>query len=145
MLMYRLVQKKGTVFLSTSLAWPAVAGCSRVETFSQLSPISFAQPCIPRYTFSPLFAQLVVGDDLLGDQNEREVEMRETGGHFCTFVRKTDDLGCQSAVWPLVNQAAVGHWQTSLPSRILLPSFCEMGKYFVLCCKMCLKSPWTVV
>ena len=43
--MYRLVQKKGTVFLSTSLAWPAVAGCSRVETFSQLSSISFAQPC----------------------------------------------------------------------------------------------------
>ena len=42
---YRLVQKKGTVLLSTSLAWPAVAGCSRAETFSQLSAISFAQPC----------------------------------------------------------------------------------------------------
>ena len=46
LLLYRLVQKKGTVLLSTSLAWPAVAGCSRAETFSQLSPISFAQPCI---------------------------------------------------------------------------------------------------
>ena len=43
---YRLVQKKGTVLLSTSLAWPAVAGCSRAETFSQLSSFSFAQPCI---------------------------------------------------------------------------------------------------
>ena len=43
---YRLVQKKDTVLLSTSLAWPAVAGCSRAETFSQLSAISFAQPCI---------------------------------------------------------------------------------------------------
>ena len=32
----RLVQKKGTVLLSTSLAWPAVAGCRRAETFSQL-------------------------------------------------------------------------------------------------------------
>ena len=43
--MYRLVQKKGNVLLSTSLAWPAVAGCSRAETFSQPSSISFAQPC----------------------------------------------------------------------------------------------------
>ena len=43
--MYRVVQKKGTVLLSNSLAWPAVAGCSRAKTFSQLSPISFAQPC----------------------------------------------------------------------------------------------------
>ena len=43
---YRVVQKKGTVLLSTSLAWPAVAGCSRAETFSQLSSISFAQHCI---------------------------------------------------------------------------------------------------
>ena len=42
---YRVVQKKGTVLLSNSLAWPAVAGCSRAETFSQLSSISFAQPC----------------------------------------------------------------------------------------------------
>ena len=42
---YRVVQKKRTVLLSTSLAWPAVAGCSRAETFSQLSSISFAQPC----------------------------------------------------------------------------------------------------
>ena len=42
---YRLVQKKKTVLLSTSLAWPAVAGCSRAETFSQLSSLSFAQPC----------------------------------------------------------------------------------------------------
>ena len=42
---YRLVQKKGTVLLRTSLAWPAVAGCSPAETFSQLSAISFAQPC----------------------------------------------------------------------------------------------------
>ena len=44
--LYSLVQKKGTVLLSTSLAWPAVAGCSWAETFSQLSAISFAQPCI---------------------------------------------------------------------------------------------------
>ena len=43
--MYRVVQKKGTVLPSTSLSWPAVAGCSRAETFSQLSSISFAQPC----------------------------------------------------------------------------------------------------
>ena len=39
------MQKKGTVLLSNSLAWPAVAGCSWAETFSQLSSISFAQPC----------------------------------------------------------------------------------------------------
>ena len=36
--MYRLVQKKRTVLLSTNLAWPALAGCSRAETVSQLSP-----------------------------------------------------------------------------------------------------------
>ena len=42
---YRLEQKKGTALLSTSLAWPVVAGCSQAETFSQLSSISFAQPC----------------------------------------------------------------------------------------------------
>ena len=39
------MQKKGTVFLSTSLAWPAVADCSWADTFFQLSTISFAQPC----------------------------------------------------------------------------------------------------
>ena len=44
--LYRVVQKKGTVLLSISLAWPAVAGCSWAETFSQLSSISFALPCI---------------------------------------------------------------------------------------------------
>ena len=38
--------EKGSVLLSTSLAWLAVAGCSRAETSSQLSSISFAQPCI---------------------------------------------------------------------------------------------------
>ena len=62
--MYRVVQKKGTVLLSTSLAWPAVAGCSRAETFSQLSSISFAQPCSRNFSgikspissnFSPIF------------------------------------------------------------------------------------------
>ena len=42
--MYRVVQKKGTVLLRTSLAWPAVVGCSWAETFSQLNSISFAQP-----------------------------------------------------------------------------------------------------
>ena len=41
---YRLVQKKGTVLLSFSLAWPAVDGCSQAETVSQLCAISFAQP-----------------------------------------------------------------------------------------------------
>ena len=45
LLHYRLVQKKGTVLPSTCLAWPVVAGCSRAETFSPLSAISFAQPC----------------------------------------------------------------------------------------------------
>ena len=44
---YRLVQKKGTVLQITSLAWPAVADCSRAETFSQFSAIFFAQPCTP--------------------------------------------------------------------------------------------------
>ena len=39
------MQKKRTVWLSTSLAWPAVAGCSWAETFSQLRSISFAQLC----------------------------------------------------------------------------------------------------
>ena len=43
--MYRLVQKKGTVLISTSLVWPVVAGCRWAETFSQLSSISFPQPC----------------------------------------------------------------------------------------------------
>ena len=43
--LYRVVQRKRTVLLSTSLTQPAVAGCSRAETFSQLSAISFAQPC----------------------------------------------------------------------------------------------------
>ena len=41
--------EKGTVLLSTSLAWPAVAGCSRAETFSQLGAIYFAQPCRDNY------------------------------------------------------------------------------------------------
>jgi len=48
---YRVVQKKRTVLLSTSLAWLAVAGCSRAETFSQLSSISFAQPCTQWHLF----------------------------------------------------------------------------------------------
>ena len=34
--------EKWTVLLSISLVWSAVAGCSRSETFSQLSAISFA-------------------------------------------------------------------------------------------------------
>ena len=42
--LYRVVQKKGTVLLSISLAWPAVAGCSWAETFSQLSFITFGLP-----------------------------------------------------------------------------------------------------
>ena len=37
--------KIGTVLLNTSLAWSAVAGCSRAETSSWHSAISFAQPC----------------------------------------------------------------------------------------------------
>ena len=55
--LYRVVHKKGTVLLSTSLAWPAVACCSRAETFSQLSPFSFAQPCTcqrPKIEFEDL-------------------------------------------------------------------------------------------
>ena len=44
-----LSRKKWIVLLSTSLAGPAVAGCSRAETFSQLSSISFAQPCTRPY------------------------------------------------------------------------------------------------
>ena len=46
--MHRPVQtcaEKRAVLLRTSLAWPAVAGYSRAETFSQLSAISFARPC----------------------------------------------------------------------------------------------------
>ena len=44
--LYRVwLEKIWTVLLSTSLAWPAVAGCSRAETFSQLSSISLPQPC----------------------------------------------------------------------------------------------------
>ena len=31
----------------------------------------------------------------------------DKGRNFCTFVCETDDLGCQSAAWPLVNQATV--------------------------------------
>ena len=45
---WNLVQacaEKKTVLLSTSLVWPAVAGCTWAETFSQLSSIYFAQPC----------------------------------------------------------------------------------------------------
>ena len=53
---YRVVQKKGTVLLSTSLAWPAVAGCSWAETFSQLSSISFARPCISVHSQNPKHA-----------------------------------------------------------------------------------------
>ena len=52
------MQKKRTVLLSTSLAWPAVAGCSWAETFSQLSSISFAQPC--RVFLSCSFVLLVL-------------------------------------------------------------------------------------
>ena len=51
------MQKNGTALLSTSLAWPAVAGCSRAETFSQLSAISFAQPC--RTSKEPLIGVIV--------------------------------------------------------------------------------------
>ena len=40
-----LCRKKELFLLSTSLAWPAVAGCSRAETFSQLSSITFSLPC----------------------------------------------------------------------------------------------------
>ena len=43
--LYRLVQKKRNVLLSTSLAWPAVAGSRRAETFSQLSSNKFTPHC----------------------------------------------------------------------------------------------------
>ena len=39
-------QSHGTVLLSTSLAWPAVCSQAETETFSQLSAIPFALPCI---------------------------------------------------------------------------------------------------
>ena len=58
--MYRVVQKKGTVLLSNSLAWPAVAGCSRAKTFSQLSAIYFAQPCSLVFNGRQLFQLFVV-------------------------------------------------------------------------------------
>ena len=48
------MRKKVTVLLSTSLAWPAWAGCSRAELFSQPGTIFFAQPCTvhaPRQRF----------------------------------------------------------------------------------------------
>ena len=45
--MYREVQMQfcSSCLLSNSLAWPAVAGCSRAETFSQLSSNKFAPLC----------------------------------------------------------------------------------------------------
>ena len=46
--------------LSTSLAWPAVAGCSRAETFSQLSSISFTQPCTDFIALCPGSSSLSV-------------------------------------------------------------------------------------
>ena len=38
--------EKRDCFAKHQPAWPAVAGCSRAETFSQLSSISVAQPCM---------------------------------------------------------------------------------------------------
>ena len=55
MFFYRIVHNKGTDLLSTSLAWPAVAGWSKAETFSQLSSIYFAQPCSGHYLGFRLF------------------------------------------------------------------------------------------
>ena len=60
---YRNVQKKVTVLLSTSLAWLAVAGCSQAEPFSQLSAISFAQPCTSE-----------TGRDVYLKPDEREID-----------------------------------------------------------------------
>ena len=60
LLNYRVVQKKGTVLLSTSLGWPAVACCSRAETFSQLSPFSFAQTCSFQHTLVLLQQKFVL-------------------------------------------------------------------------------------
>ena len=62
LILYRLVHKKRTVLLSISLAWPAVAGCSQAETFSQLSAISFAQPC----TVCGRMSQLICAISLAG-------------------------------------------------------------------------------
>ena len=56
-------RKKGTVSLSTSQAWLAVAGCSRAETFSQLSSISFAQPCRAFASTINEFAVFVVKEE----------------------------------------------------------------------------------
>ena len=42
---YRVVRKKVTVLLSTSLAWAASAGCSWAVLFSQPCTNFFAQPC----------------------------------------------------------------------------------------------------
>ena len=47
-----LCRKKGTVLLSTSLVWPAVAGCSRADTFSQLSSIYLLNPVLRRWDVS---------------------------------------------------------------------------------------------
>ena len=90
--------KKGTVLLSTSLAWPALAGCSKAETFSQLSAIYFSQPCTyfslgfprrpdrqPDLPFSDSFEapkQLVVGSLY------RSLECRNWGAGQTKWLRR---------------------------------------------------------
>ena len=49
---YTVVHNEVTVLLSTSLAWPAWAGCSRAELFSQPGTNFFAQPCINKFRSS---------------------------------------------------------------------------------------------
>ena len=42
---YSVVQKKVTALLSTSLAWPAWAGCGWAELYSEPGTNLYAQPC----------------------------------------------------------------------------------------------------
>ena len=92
---YRVVQKKGTVLLSNSLAWPAVAGSSRAETFSQLSSISFAQPC----TWRGEASRITVGRSRVGHILLAFFPGKEIMIHTCVYYKAVLILPTEQILW----------------------------------------------
>ena len=108
------MQKKGTVLLSTSLAWPAVAGCSRAETFSQLCSISFAQPCtyILRTKGEVVKTSKNCVDVIYGSPHRRDIGVTSFSGFWVptwfAATKKSEEIDLLG----LHSNSRVGKWGT---------------------------------
>ena len=128
--MYGLVQQKGTVLLSTSLAWPAVAGCSRAESFSQLSANSFAQPC----TRLAKTINIVLGYDQQGISN--------FAPHFNFGKCSTELKGEDKVAWTRALAPSGRRGEFTQPSLHLLAEYCISLREFDSQIKIWMNFSW---